>query len=156
MADVAIHYQTMAQIANTFDAEARRVQEVVNAVESHLSTLKNGGWIADAATRYYNEMDNEISPSLERLQSALVAAGDVSPTIIQIMTQAEKEAAAQLRGEAVAIDHSSVSCGPSATMIDSSSGRCKRDDDNSDVADKFCRRKTAITIWLIWKLSRVL
>jgi WXG100 family type VII secretion target len=96
MADVSIHYQTMAQIANTFDAEARRVQEVANTVENHLSTLKSGGWIADAATRFYDEMDNEICPSLERLQAALVAAGDVSRTIIQIMKQAEEEAAAQL------------------------------------------------------------
>lgn len=96
MADVAIHYQTMAQIANTFDAEARRVQEVANSVESHLSTLKGGGWIADAATRFYNEMDDEVCPSLARLQSALVAAGDVSRSIIQIMKAAEEQASAQL------------------------------------------------------------
>jgi WXG100 family type VII secretion target len=96
MADVSIHYQTMTQIVNTFDAEALRVQEVVNSVESHLSTLKSGGWIADAATRFYNEMDDDICPSLERLQAALIAAGDVSRSIIQIMKAAEEEASAQL------------------------------------------------------------
>jgi|SRR5690606_8174158 len=94
--DVAIEYQKMREIASTFEAEAERVKQVMKSVDKHLETLKKGGWIADAATHFYGEMDSDVRPSLDRLQKALTAASDTSHEIIRLMKQAEEDASAQL------------------------------------------------------------
>src|SRR5690606_32243986 len=47
---------------------------------------------------FYREVDDDLLPSLERLKTALGAAGETTRRIIQIMRQAEQEAAATMRG----------------------------------------------------------
>lgn len=95
---ISADYPTLEAVASTFDEEHDRVQRVQESVSRHVNGLKNGGWISDAADSFYREMDDDLLPSLARLMSALGAAGDTTRRIIQIMREAEQEAAAAMKG----------------------------------------------------------
>lgn len=100
MSDVtSIQYDGMQTVANQFDQEAARVRRVITQVNSHMSTLKGGGWIADAATRFYSEIDNDVLPAIQRLHESLGEASKVSRDIIRLLKSAEEEASACLPTE---------------------------------------------------------
>lgn len=93
MSDVtSIQYEAMQNVANQFDQEAARIQRILTQVNSHVNTLKGGGWIADAATQFYNEMDNDVCPAIQRLHDSLREASRVSREIITVLKAAEEEA----------------------------------------------------------------
>jgi WXG100 family type VII secretion target len=114
-------YPTLEEVATTFDDERDRVQRVQETVTHHIEELRGGGWVSDAADGFYREMDNDLLPSLGRLMAALGAAGETIRRIIQIMRQAEQEAAAAMKGsdESVAAPKSLVIPVPVGDLIPS-------------------------------------
>lgn len=100
MSDViSIDYEKMQKVANDFDREAGRVKKVLNDVNAQLNILRRGGWIAEAATKFYQEMDNDVCPGIDRLQSALTMASAKSRDIISTMKSSTDEACACLPRE---------------------------------------------------------
>jgi hypothetical protein len=55
--------------------------------------LEQGGWEGQGATAFYDEMQNEVFPAMQRLMSALSEAQMVTLQIRDIIWQAEEEAA---------------------------------------------------------------
>jgi WXG100 family type VII secretion target len=101
MSDItSIQYEAMQQVARSFQEESVRISRVMSVVENHLNTLKGGGWIADAATQMYREMDSEVCPAIKRLQDALTAAAEVSNEIARTLLNGEEEACGCLPSEA--------------------------------------------------------
>jgi WXG100 family type VII secretion target len=62
-----------------------------------LDTLRSGDWVGRGATAFFDEMDREILPRVQRLEGALSAAGRLMRQISQVMKQAEDDAAALFR-----------------------------------------------------------
>jgi len=85
-------YDQLQIVQNTFNSQADAVTKMNNNIKSHMQTLEGGDWIGEGARKFYSEMNDQVLPSLQRLQRALAEAGRVTQQISALMQQAEQEA----------------------------------------------------------------
>jgi WXG100 family type VII secretion target len=71
---ISIDHEKMQQISQQLGQEAAKVKKVIGDLNQQIATLKAGGWIADAANKFYQDMDNQVMPRINRLQGALDVA----------------------------------------------------------------------------------
>ena len=73
MADtVSIDYASMQKVSQGFSHEAAAVKKIISDLDHHLQVLDQGqGWRADAATKFYGVMRNDVMPRLKKLEQAL-------------------------------------------------------------------------------------
>jgi WXG100 family type VII secretion target len=89
---VSIDYEQMRQIRSEFDDECTKMDRVYSRINEQLETLRGGEWASDAASKYYQEMDNEILIALTKLIRALNRSAEISNAIIAELEAAEEEA----------------------------------------------------------------
>ena len=91
---VSIDYANMQKVSQGFSHEAAAVKKVLNDLDHHLQVLDQGqGWKADAATKFYGVMRNDVMPRLKRLEHALEhTASRCQTEIPQIFKNATDEA----------------------------------------------------------------
>lgn len=97
---VRADHDALSQIAQRFGAEADKSRQNVTKIKSKLEVLKGGDWVGKGATKFYNEMDSAVLPSLNRLTNALDMAQKVTVRISALMKQAEDDAAKNFRYDA--------------------------------------------------------
>lgn len=90
-------YDSLKQIAQRFGQQAEETRKTLRNLEQAVNTLRQGDWIGEGASKFYNEFDSAVLPSLKRLQSALENAGQTTKKMDDVMRQAE-ELAARLLG----------------------------------------------------------
>jgi WXG100 family type VII secretion target len=101
--DIQIDYTGMGQIARSFERAAADTQQTLLRVRRYVDSLQSGGWNGRGAAAFFAEMDQEVLPSVDRLQKALREAQRVTLQVARDMRQAEEEAANVFRnGTAVA------------------------------------------------------
>ncbi|MCA9890542.1 MAG: WXG100 family type VII secretion target, partial [Anaerolineae bacterium] len=92
MTDVTqAQYDALQQIANHFDQQEGRVRRVMRDLQHQLDVLQNGAWDADAAHAYYQEMNNDVMPGVNKLVISLNRSSAVTLEIIRIFRAAEEE-----------------------------------------------------------------
>jgi WXG100 family type VII secretion target len=91
---IAIEYEQVSQMSSHFSEESARVRKVLTDLERQIQVLKQGGWIGDAADAYYQEMDTDVIPGVNRLIEALTLAADTMSQLSTTMKNAEEEAQA--------------------------------------------------------------
>jgi WXG100 family type VII secretion target len=96
---ISVDYNQLSGVAQQFEQESMRVKKLMNDIDAQINTLRRGGWIADAATRFYQEMDNEVMPGVSRLQQALNQAASTCRDIATTMDDADQEACSCLPNE---------------------------------------------------------
>ncbi len=98
MADeVRASYDELEQVANRFARAQNEVQHLLQNVRSSMQPLEAGGWIGKGSDAFFSEMRGEVLPAVTRLQQAMAEAGATTRTIVQVMQQADEEAAAPFR-----------------------------------------------------------
>jgi len=90
-------YESLNQIAQRFGQQAESTRKTVRSLEQAVNTLRQGDWIGKGASKFYDEFDSAILPSMKRLQSALESAGQTTKNVGAVVRQAE-ELAARLFG----------------------------------------------------------
>ncbi len=90
-------YDQLTQISRLFSNEADSVNRLKQALLREVATLRGGDWVGPGAKAFYAEMDGQVMPSIVRLSSAMSLAQSVTLKILQIIRQAEGEAAEVLR-----------------------------------------------------------
>lgn len=90
-------YDTLGKIASTFGQQATQTGQTHRKLTQALNTLKSGDWIGKGAKAFFQEMDSEVMPSMQRLAKALEAADKVTRQISKIIKQAEDDAARLFR-----------------------------------------------------------
>jgi WXG100 family type VII secretion target len=91
-------YDVLKQVAQSFQQQAQATAQTLQRVRSQKETLQGGDWIGQGATAFYNEMDSQVLPTLQRLQRALEESARITGQISQVMKQAEDDAANVLKG----------------------------------------------------------
>jgi WXG100 family type VII secretion target len=91
---VSIDYANMQKVAQGFTHEGAAVKKIINDLDHHLQILDQGqGWKADAATKFYGVMRNDVMPRLKRLEHALEhTASRCQTEIPQVFKNATDEA----------------------------------------------------------------
>lgn len=95
-------YDLLKQIVQIFDRESEATQQVLSRLRSRMSTLQGGDWIGQGATKFYQEMDSDVLPAVERLRAALSQSARLTQQVSRVVDEAEREAARLLGGAAAA------------------------------------------------------
>lgn len=86
-------------MAALFDREGQAINQMLSRIRRQMGTLKGGQWIGRGADKFYQEMDSEVLPSVQRLASAMDNASRVTTHVSRIMKQAEEDAARILKAD---------------------------------------------------------
>ncbi|MCB9105668.1 MAG: WXG100 family type VII secretion target [Anaerolineales bacterium] len=95
-------YEQLESIAGNFGKEADNSTAMTARVRKSYEDLKNGGWLGRGAEAFFNEMDSEILPALERFFAALEKGQSVTQQIVGDVRQTEEEAAGLFKGDGAA------------------------------------------------------
>ncbi len=91
-------YDALKQVAASFGGQAQATRQTLQALQRQVEVLQGGDWIGQGATAFYQEMGDQVMPTIQRLAGALESAQQSVSQISQIMQQAEADAANVLRG----------------------------------------------------------
>jgi WXG100 family type VII secretion target len=98
MADeIRADYDQLADVANRFAQQAELIAQMTQKVQGGFDKLHDGGWMGRGASAFFAEMGDEIFPACKRLFEVLNDANQTTKDIIQVMQQAEEEAAGPFR-----------------------------------------------------------
>lgn len=90
---VQAQYEELATIGQRFARQAEASAALRQQVERCADALRQNGWQGRGASAFGEEMDNVVTPVMERLHAALTQSHTVTMQIIEIVQQAEEEAA---------------------------------------------------------------
>jgi len=99
---IRVDHDALQAIARTFGQGADATGRTLRQLKSAMGVLQSGDWIGQGASKFYEEMNSQVLPAVQRLNSALAESAKVTGQISQLMKQAEEEAARLLRGEGLA------------------------------------------------------
>lgn len=86
-------HDALAKIAQGFAKESASTQRSLRKIKQSMDTLQGGDWIGKGANAFYKEMEGDVLPAVQRLESALGRANQVTRQISSILQEAEEEAA---------------------------------------------------------------
>lgn len=90
-------YDQLKTVQKSFSAQADAVAKTTQNIRSYMDQLQGGDWIGEGAQKFYQEMNESVLPTLQRLQHALQEAARATATISQTMKTAEDEASGVLK-----------------------------------------------------------
>lgn len=93
MDTIQIRYDEIERITHAAEDQAALVRSNIRNLANILSRLQAGGWEGDAATYFFNDMNNDVFPALERLTTALDQTSITLQQIARTFQEAEAEAA---------------------------------------------------------------
>ena len=84
-------FDELSKIGQLFNAQSTAIAGVNRRIKSAQGTLEGGDWIGEGAKKFFAEMEQQVNPSLKRLEQSLADASRKTQQIAQIMKQAEDE-----------------------------------------------------------------
>lgn len=96
---IQAQYQTLQEISGRFAKQSEQTTSMISQLQDHLRALQDGGWVGRGADGFFQEMGNEVLPATRRLADALSESQAVTLQIIQVLREAEDEAAQPFRME---------------------------------------------------------
>ncbi len=90
-------YDMLSGVASRFGNQAQSNRELQARVRQAMRPLEGDGWQGRGSTAFFNEMNGEVLPAMQRLVAALDQARSVTLDIARVIRQAEEEAARPFR-----------------------------------------------------------
>jgi len=85
-------YDQLKNVAQTFSQQADVLQGMNQNLQGNVDVLYNGDWIGQGQQAFIKEWNDEVGPTLKRLQSAMAESARITQQISQIMKDAEDRA----------------------------------------------------------------
>lgn len=93
MADkTEIDYAQMEQIVKKFQKEEADMRQLLQQLNRRADALHGDNWIGKGADKFHQEMEGLVLPSINKLITALDAAGNTAKQILDTYRRAEEEA----------------------------------------------------------------
>jgi len=124
---VRADHEQLAQITQNFNREGENTRKALQNIKQKMEVLQGGHWVGKGATKFYNEMNNAVLPSLSRLVLALEQAGRITQKISGLMRQAEDEAAGIFRANGGGVGGAVATAGGTSSGSASGSGQASGD-----------------------------
>ncbi len=86
-------YDELEQIVKMFLSRSEQTDQSLKRLTNQMETLRGGDWVGQGAKKFCSEMDSSLIPSMQNLSNGLEEGGKVTKKIIQIMRQADEDAA---------------------------------------------------------------
>ena len=97
MADeVKVNPDELADVQREFQNQSMSIQEMLQRTRQSMEELEPD-WIGRGSDAFFEEMQGEVLPAVQRLQEALEQAGMVTGEILSIFQQADEEASSPFR-----------------------------------------------------------
>lgn len=94
---IEANYEDLEGIANVFDQQLQRVEQLLQTVRGGMGQLESGGWIGVGADKFYAEMNELLLPAVQRLIQALEHASQATKQVAATFEGAEDEAGGLFR-----------------------------------------------------------
>lgn len=94
---IQVEYEQMAGLSQRMRGRAEACSALRRRLQQALTPLQQGGWYGRGATAFFREMESDVLPAMNRLETALTEGHLVLDEMVRIFQQAEEEAAASLR-----------------------------------------------------------
>lgn len=91
-----VNYNELTQIAKQLHSESEDYTRLNSQTRQRIDALR-GGWQGDAANAFFNEINAELIPAIQRLSAALLAGESVINQIMQIIYEADQETASYFK-----------------------------------------------------------
>jgi WXG100 family type VII secretion target len=85
-----LNYELLASIAQQFKDEGEDMVKLHSGTRQRVQSLHKE-WIGEAAEKFFEEMESELLPALQRLSQALFRSQDVTGEIMKIIQEADEE-----------------------------------------------------------------
>jgi WXG100 family type VII secretion target len=89
-------YDQLKNLQKSFSSQAEAVAKTTQNIRSIMDKLQGGDWIGEGAQKFYQEMNDQVLPTLNRMYKALDEASRATAQISQTMKKAEDEASSIL------------------------------------------------------------
>ncbi|MCB9420414.1 MAG: WXG100 family type VII secretion target [Ardenticatenaceae bacterium] len=97
---IRVDYEALQKIADKFGQQSENTASMLQTVQGTMDPLEGGGWVGRGSDAFFNEMNSDILPAVQRLVEALAQAQTVSKQIHDLMQKADEEASSGFRGDA--------------------------------------------------------
>ncbi|MFV9504535.1 MAG: WXG100 family type VII secretion target [Oscillochloridaceae bacterium umkhey_bin13] len=97
MDEIRAEYEQLNQVASRFVQQAQAIQQMTQRIKASMAQLEQGGWIGRGASAFFDEMNGELLPACQRFYNVLNDSSQATKEIVQVMRQAEEEAAAPFK-----------------------------------------------------------
>jgi WXG100 family type VII secretion target len=87
---IQVDYEKLDEIKRSFEQQAGQCQEMAARLRQRVDPLESGGWAGEGASAFFNEMNTEVFPSLQRLPESLGEGASVTTKIAQLFREAEE------------------------------------------------------------------
>ena len=87
-------YDQMEVIAASFATQSDVAQQMLDNLQNHMEDLKPD-WIGLGSDAFFNEMESEVIPALQRLIQALEEGSQMTTRVSQTVETAEQQASTQ-------------------------------------------------------------
>ncbi len=92
MADIIeIRYEELEGLRGQFLNQADMVKQILDVIEARMDALRSGGWVSEAATAFYADMEGDLLPAIQRLGSSMIEGGEAISHLKSIFEAAEEE-----------------------------------------------------------------
>jgi WXG100 family type VII secretion target len=83
-------YDQMPEISKRLGREAVNVKRSIDSLNRTIELLKGGDWFGEGANAFYREMESQVMPSMQRLQTTLEMGSGAVKTIERLLHEAEE------------------------------------------------------------------
>ena len=94
---IQVKYAELGEIQRIFTEHMDHVTGMMRRLQTHLDPLIGGEWTGANAQIFFDGMQDEVLPALQRLKTAFNEADNTTAEIIKIMRAAEEEAASYFK-----------------------------------------------------------
>lgn len=95
---IQVQYEQLTQMAQRFERLAGDSDQLHQRVRQQVNDLKHSGWVGRGGTAFAQEMEQLVLPAVRRLTAVFEEASQVTHQTIQILQDAEEEAANLFKG----------------------------------------------------------
>ncbi len=88
---IKLDFDAFKNIQGSFRAQETATQATIGKLNSKIEQLRGGDWFGEGATKFFNEIDSQIMPSMKNLQKVL-GEGDRS-------LEGDREGPARMRNQ---------------------------------------------------------
>src|SRR5574342_272732 len=93
-----LNYDQLTSIAKKFKDEGEDIARLHSVTRQRVRDL-HSEWVGEAAEKFFEEMETELLPAVQRLAQALFLSQDVTGDIIKIIQDADEETAGYFRNQ---------------------------------------------------------
>jgi len=94
--EVKVNPDELAEVQREFQNQSASIQEMLQKTRKSMDDLQPD-WVGLGSNAFFEEMEGEVLPAVQRLQSALEQASAVTGEILNIFQQADQEASSPFR-----------------------------------------------------------